>query len=301
MSRMAEIINRALITKKAKVIASVYETEDYSMFKELENNRDVTRLRAEKLIASFSEKEILNPIVVNEQMEIVDGQGRLEALKSLGRPIKFIVAPGANIEDCRRMNEYNTKWTTMNFVVSFASSGNENYKRLLEVREKTKLPFSLILRLVNQGEGINVERDGKVMYRYNKINTGVLIFTDDDKEKAIHIYNLANEIKNALQLSCRINDAFYTAVKVMVEFDGYDHERMLRKCRAYKHKFQQMANLENALKEFSSCYNSGQSTKSRLYFEDYMRTRGYKIRDYSTNTSFDLTESVKTLVARGKK
>ena len=39
MSRMEEIINRALITKKAKVISSVYETEDYFIFKELENNR----------------------------------------------------------------------------------------------------------------------------------------------------------------------------------------------------------------------------------------------------------------------
>ena len=39
MSRKEEIINRALNTKKAKVISSVYETEDYSIFKELENQR----------------------------------------------------------------------------------------------------------------------------------------------------------------------------------------------------------------------------------------------------------------------
>lgn len=295
MSRMAEVINRALITRKARVISCVYETDDYSMFKELENNRDVTKLRAEKLIASFSEKEILNPIIVNEKMEIVDGQGRVEALKSLGRSIKFIVVPGATIEDCRRLNQYNTKWTTMTFVTSFASSGNENYKRLLECREKTKLPFALILRLVNQGDKLEVVEGGKVKYRYNKINAGLLKFTDADKENAIHIYNIAVEIKNALQLSHRINEAFYVAVKVMIEFDGYDHARMLRKCKSYKHKFTQMANLENALKEFSSAYNQGQSSKNKLYFEDYMRNKGYKTRDYSTNTAYDFSESVKTL------
>lgn len=295
MSRMAEIINRALITKKAKVIASIYETDDYSLFSELENNRDVTRSRAEKLIASFSEKEILNPLVVNEKMEIVDGQGRFEALKTLGRPIKFLISPGATIEDCRRMNQYNTKWVALDFVKSFVKSGNENYKRFLECREKTKLPFALILRLVNQTDKISVERCGKFKYSYNKISAGELHFTEDDKNTVLHIYNLANQIKNALQLSCRTNEAFYVAVKVMVEFKGYDHARMLKKCQAYKHKFTQMANLENALKEFSSAYNQGVTQKNRLYFEDYMRNRGYNIKDYSTNTPIDLSESIKTI------
>ena len=45
MSRMAEIINRALLTKSMKVVSSVYETKDYSIFKELEDNRDITKAR----------------------------------------------------------------------------------------------------------------------------------------------------------------------------------------------------------------------------------------------------------------
>lgn len=295
MSRMAEVINRALITRKASVISCVYETKDYSLFRELENNRDVTKARAEKLIASFSEKEILNPIVVNEKMEIVDGQGRFEALKSLGRTIKFLVSPGATIEDCRRMNQYNTKWSTMTFATSFASSGNENYKRILECKKITNLSFPLMLRLVNQTDNMSVKENGKRKYSQSKIASGELNFTDADKNKVIQIFNFTNEIKNALQLSHRLNEAFYIAVKVMVEFEGYDHARMLKKCKLYKHKFTQMANLENALKEFSSCYNQGQSTKTRLYFEDYMRDKGYKIRDYEPFTSYDISESVKTL------
>lgn len=295
MSRMAEIVNRALITKKAKIVANIYETNDYSLFHELDNNREVKRARVEKLIASFTEKEILNPIVVNEKLEIVDGQGRFEALKTLDRPIKFLVSPGATIEDCRRMNQYNTKWTTLDFVISFAMSGNENYIRLLQCRRITNLPFPLILRLVNKTEKMNVGRGGRYKYSYNKLNAGVVLFDDDDQNTVVRLYNLALEIKNALQLSHRLNEAFYVAVKVMVETDGYDHEKMLKKCKLYKHKFTQMANLENALKEFSATYNQGTLQKNRLYFEDYMRDKGYNIKSYDTNTAYDLSESVKTL------
>lgn len=295
MSRMAEIINRALITKKAKVIASIYETTDYSIFNELENNRDVTSARAEKLVASFSEKEILNPIVVNEKLEIVDGQGRFEALKVLNRPIKFLVSPGATIEDCRRMNQYNTKWSTLDFVKSFANSGNENYKKLLECRLVVNLQFNLILRLANKTHKIPVEKCGKYKYSYNRLNAGELHFTDTDKNLVIHIYNMTTEIKDALQISYRLNEAFYIATKVMVESEGYNHERMIKKCKTYKHKFTMMAGLEDALKEFSTCYNQGVTQKNRLYFEDYMRNKGYNIKDYSTNTAFDFSESVKTI------
>ena len=295
MSRMAEIINRALLTKSMKVVSSVYETKDYSIFKELEDNRDITKARVEKLVASFSEKEILNPIVVNEKMEIVDGQGRYEALKRLGRSIKFLVSPGATIEDCRRMNAYNQKWTNMEFVKSFASSGDVNYINLMECRKITNLSFDMILRLANQSTHIYFEEEGERKFTLQKIKTGKIKFTDFDKNMVVRTYGLAIEIKEALQLSCRLNGAFYTAVKVMVGFYGYDHQRMIEKCKLYKHKFTQMANLENALKEFSEAYNYHAKSNNKLYFEDYMRNKGMRVKSYTTNTSLDLTESVKTL------
>jgi hypothetical protein len=56
-----------------------------------------------------------------------------------------------------------------------------------------------------------------------------------------------------------------------------------------------MANLENALKEFSEAYNYHAKSNNKLYFEDYMRNKGMRVKSYTTNTSLDLTESVKTL------
>ena len=91
-----------------KQIAVVYEEDDYSVFKRLEGNRTVLSNRLKNLIESFRGGEILNPIVVNKNMEIIDGQGRFEARRTLGLPIVYVIDPDATIEDCRRINHYNS-------------------------------------------------------------------------------------------------------------------------------------------------------------------------------------------------
>lgn len=292
MSRMAETINRLLVARKTKVVCSVYETNDYSIFKELEFNRDVSVFRVEKLIASLKENEILNPIVVNEKMEIIDGQGRFEALKVLGRPIKFVFSYGATIDDCRRMNAYNTKWSQRDFVYSFASAGNQNYINILNFHKETNMPFERALRFINRASTRDVKKDGKKIGKINVINSGELVFTKDDCASAIRISNMAKEIKTALDLSERATDTFYVAVKVMVDFPGYNHDKMLKKCKLRRNNFVQTAGVENMLKELSKIYNYNSSVKTRLYFEDYMRNRGYNAESYDKDFT---VHSAKTL------
>ena len=64
-----------------KIIGQVFEETNYDAFAKLPDNRDLSPGRLNKLIASISERYILNPIIVNEKMEIIDGQGRLNALR----------------------------------------------------------------------------------------------------------------------------------------------------------------------------------------------------------------------------
>ena len=71
----------------AKRIGYIFEEPDYSQFKYLGGNRDITH--SKKLLESITQNGYFNvPILVNENMEIIDGQGRFEALKMLGLPIR---------------------------------------------------------------------------------------------------------------------------------------------------------------------------------------------------------------------
>lgn len=88
-----------------KQVGAIYSSQEYSEFKKLNGNRSVLEQRKNMIIASIQERGwIRNPIVVNEKMEIIDGQGRFEALKKLNMPVEYVVAKGATISDCIALN-----------------------------------------------------------------------------------------------------------------------------------------------------------------------------------------------------
>ena len=264
-----------------KIVGNIYSMYNYGKFKKLSNNRSVTENRLGKLIASFSTREVINPIVVNKNMEIIDGQHRFDVKRRLNRPIYYIVDPEATIDDCRRMNKYNEPWSLSTFVESYAKSGNDNYVRLLGACNATKFSPGRVLRLANKAKS-NYKKTAK-----NPVEDGDLIFTFDDAKTVLKVKTLADEISEALLTKERKNDAFYTAVKVMTEFEGYNHEWFLKNCKKERSKYTQMSGLENQLAEFSRIYNRNiKKASNKLYFEDYMRNRGYNVRNYDDISSF---------------
>lgn len=257
-----------------KVVGNIYEETDYSKFKKLSDNRDVLSGRLSKLMASFSVKQILNPIIVNEKMQIIDGQGRYETLKKMGKPIQYIVADGANSDDCKRMNRYNTKWSALDFAKSYAASGNQNYVNLLKACSLSTYSISRVVRLANHstttasnGEGI--------------IESGKLIFNEEDITKVMICKEMITQIQDALLLGKRINDAFVISVKVITEYKGYNHAHMISNCKKKKNDFQLISGIEGMLREFERVYNYKCPMDQRLFFSDYMRNKGHNTKDYA--------------------
>lgn len=61
-----------------KKVGTVYETNDYSQFKRLVGYRELKESHVQKLIKSFQKNgEFLNPIIVNEKMEIIDAHSTI--------------------------------------------------------------------------------------------------------------------------------------------------------------------------------------------------------------------------------
>lgn len=276
-----------------KEIRLIYEEDDYSVFKALENNRDVLQARVNRLIKSIGERYVLSPIMVNEKMEVIDGQGRFEARKALGLPIHYYVEPGATIEDCRRMNRYNTTWSILDYVKSHAKSGNENYILALQTLERLNINATRLFSITGKDCHQRNTEEGLVQ-------RGDLSFTEEDALFAEMVMNTTKEIAEALAYTKRLNDHFYRSVSVILKFDGYQHERMLKNCALNRSSFVQMSRLEDQLKEFERIYNyRSKNAKSRLYFSDYMRNKGSNVRDYEQDSIDNnyryLKENVSTL------
>lgn len=120
----------------------IYETKDYDIFRQMLGNRDI---RGESKIVNSIKKVgyVINPIIVNEKNEIIDGQNRLEALRSLGLPVYYIVQEGLDVEACRYLNIGQTNWTTEDYIYSYADEGNKNYKRLASLIREFQKEFGL--------------------------------------------------------------------------------------------------------------------------------------------------------------
>lgn len=139
---------------KCMEVARVYQTSHYDDFRTLQGNRNVTELRIDRIMKSI--KAVGNricPIVVNRDMMVIDGQGRLEALKRLGLPVYFVIDETAGIEECRWLNIGMTNWGMPDFVRSYAESGNVAYQILSDLLDEYggKLPIIVIAATTQKG------------------------------------------------------------------------------------------------------------------------------------------------------
>lgn len=117
-----------------EIVGYIYRTPDYDVFRKMEGNRDVADVRKKVIKESIQAVGwVTNPIVVNEKMEIADGQGRFEALKELGLPIEYAVAEGATIDHCIALNLKQRNWTLVDYIKSYAEQGDEDAAHLLRM------------------------------------------------------------------------------------------------------------------------------------------------------------------------
>ena len=129
------------------VVSHVFKTTDYGKFKILGGNRAVKKARVVRILASIDKVGYrMSPIIVNSRYEVIDGQGRLAALKERNLPVYYVIDADAGIEECRMLNIGMANWGMMDFIESYASGGAADYLALVPfVREYTDLGIDITL------------------------------------------------------------------------------------------------------------------------------------------------------------
>lgn len=110
-------------------------TKDYNKFKFLMDNRDTARAHINRLKEAIRHNPSIlevQPLLVNEKMEVIDGQHRLLAASELGLPVSYNVVRGLDIGTAREMNILQRKWGIEDYARSYAKAGNVHYKAFLE-------------------------------------------------------------------------------------------------------------------------------------------------------------------------
>ena len=119
------------------------ETTDYSIFKYLKDNREINRSHVNRLIESIQEENLLqiNPILVNKEMEIIDGQHRLEACKLLEIPVHYKVVDDVSHKALCLLQTSNT-WKIGDYL-KFHAATKDSYVKVIDLIQKYEITPSL--------------------------------------------------------------------------------------------------------------------------------------------------------------
>jgi len=109
------------------IINQVIKTNDYNTFKAMPGNRPVNKLHVKRLAESMQEKHLMSPILVNEKMQVIDGQHRLEAQKSLSLPVFYIINEGYGRKETHILNSNSKDWKNDDFMNAYANQGFKHY------------------------------------------------------------------------------------------------------------------------------------------------------------------------------
>lgn len=249
-------------------INAVYRTKDYRQFKRLEGNRAVPQSRINKIKQSIQNVGyVQSPIVVNDKMEIIDGQGRVEALKSLELPVDYIVVNGIGINECRAMNINQSNWIVMDFVESYAEEGNDSYiffQNLMKAYGK--------LGIV----AVNNAVTGLASTNNEAIKCGKFVCTLQDYERAVKILDYEKRFIGIVKKMTGRADYIYIAIGFCYESECIDNDRLFEKLGEKYDRFHAPANVEQALDEISKIYNERLRGEKVFLSTDYKRNMGNK-------------------------
>jgi len=119
--------------------------KDLAVFKKVEGNRPLNPKNVKALVKSIKEFGMLiNPILVNKDFQVIDGQHRLEAAKQAKSPIYYILAPDYGMSQVIALNVNQKNWTINDYVKSYSDMGLKDYMILEKFTQQHK-EFSLVI------------------------------------------------------------------------------------------------------------------------------------------------------------
>ena len=237
----------------------VYTTKDYSIFRRLVGNRDIPESRISKIVESIQTIGwVRNPIIVNEKMEVIDGQGRLTALQRLGMPVEYVIAEGVGNKECIYMNMNMVNWKLPDFIKSYAEQGNTNYQRLLALMEKYV--------------GGNLDIISTAVYRLSKskhrdIKQGTLQLTEEQYEAAIPRLEYIKPILERLDIK-KLPGSMVTLMQTLIYYFDYeevDKERLAYSVEKYIYNATPWVVNTDCEREVENAYNYGLGLDKKIF------------------------------------
>lgn len=241
-----------------RVKGNIYETRDYDKFKFMEGNRRTNDTVYLKLVESMKEEQLEIPILVNKDFEIIDGQHRYKACKTLNLPVFYHIKDDYGIEQVKKANMIGSNWVKEDFLNMFLSQENETYEYINTLRELYGINLSIIIKLFAYFQesaksvvGRQFE-EGTITLDKVSLVEAYLDALMDFKDIDFKFYNTDMFVQSFLQLYC---------------CEDYDHSTMKKKIKQKKDLFERKRTRDDYLLFLCDIYNTRLAEKNKIFYD----------------------------------
>jgi hypothetical protein len=243
-TQLASMVKTSNHTQKDTTVNTVLKTNDYSKFKTKQGNRNLNELHRKRLLSSVQEQDLLhaNPILINEEYEIIDGQHRFSVCKELKKPIHYIKVSGLGLSEIQILNANSKNWRMEDYIDGYCSMGMQEYCYLKNLLESSGLGITQLIAMFASGDNStshDMLRNGNLKL-INK-NRGLILIQ--------WIKDWSNYYPGAERRT------FVLALVNLYKIKGYQHDKMMQKIKYQSTKIVDCTNTKTYLALLEEIYN----------------------------------------------
>jgi len=237
----------------------IHETTDYDKFHVDKTNRPIKYGHLQRMKAAIREKNFLSefPIVVDADMNLLDGQHRLAAARELDVPVYYIVSNTMRLRDVPGVNDVHLGWTQPDHLHHYVEKSYPDYIALQRFTQQfPEIKLSDAIELCH----LNGNKDGGW---YGDIALG--------KKQVIAMFVAGDYTVNNLPFAEKVASAvrdfkvymkthykqrqFVRAIANLIAHPQYDHGRMMQKMEYLSAKLRPCVSTSDYLLLLSEIYN----------------------------------------------
>jgi hypothetical protein len=243
----------------------IEKTKNYDLFKFRKDNRaNIDKGHVEKIANSIKARNLLElkPILVNSNMEVIDGQHRLLAAKMLEVDIYYQINHDLESKDVIAMNS-SKQWVLKDYLNYYAKNDYIHYKNLIIFMKTHSLSLNIALNIL-----IGRTRDG-----FKNFKEGTFEFEEKYVEKNISIcWDTVRYIKRINGFQNYTNTLrFWKALYQLVSHIDFDYTKWWSNLEKFVADVNVKARHEDYLKMFQNIYNHRNQMKIDLLKEEEMQ------------------------------
>ena len=219
----------------------VVSTFKYEMFQFIEGNRDIDHEdRIEKSIRQSG--LLIQPILVNQQMQIIEGQNRYQACRNLGLPIYYVVQDDIGLDEVKSLNSASKNWTTKNYIHSFAA-GDKKIDYIYMEQLFKQFPWAT-QRIINFAV-----HDFVGGIKGSTIKSGDMKCDEVEYNRAVNVLEYAGQFRKWIDGIGGRKEFYLIAVMFCYLCEEIDNDYLLKKFEKYHKSLSPISDIKSAVQQ----------------------------------------------------